>query len=168
MKDIVVTSDDTLIFDGKEYKCAIGKNGFTKQKQEGDLKTPLGCFSIKKVFYRPDTMDAPKTDIPVVALNIDDGWCDDPDDEKYNQFVKMPYKSSAENLWRDDEIYDLIVDLGFNDDPPIAGAGSAIFFHVARSNYSGTAGCVAVNKKDLLEILSKLKPGMNLCIQPND
>lgn len=166
MKDIIVISEDTLIFDGKSYKCAVGKNGFTDNKREGDWATPLGCFEVRKVFYRPDKLDPPQTNIGVVALHQDDGWCDDPSDRKYNQWVKMPYSASAENLWREDEVYDLIVELGFNDNPPVLGAGSAIFFHVARPTYSGTAGCVAVNQSDLLEILAKINPGTKLCVEP--
>jgi L,D-peptidoglycan transpeptidase YkuD (ErfK/YbiS/YcfS/YnhG family) len=67
----------------------------------------------------------------------------------YNQPVKLPYPASAERLWRDDHVYDLVVVLGHNDDPPVAGLGSAIFLHLARDGYPGTEGCVALAREDV-------------------
>ncbi len=63
---------------------------------------------------------------------------------------------SYEKLWRDDDVYDLIVPLGYNDNPPIAGRGSAIFLHVAKPDYAGTEGCVALAKDDLLDVLAQI------------
>lgn len=98
-------------------------------------------------------------------MREDDGWCDDSKDKKYNQFVRLPYSASHERLWREDELYDIIVVLGFNDDPPIPGKGSAIFMHIARPSYSPTAGCVAMNIGDLLKLLAGVEINTLLCIQ---
>lgn len=35
-ENIKVYSSGKLIFDGREYRCAIGKNGLTENKKEGD------------------------------------------------------------------------------------------------------------------------------------
>ncbi len=54
-------------------------------------------------------------------------------------------------LWRADHVYDLIVPLGYNDDPVVPGKGSAIFMHVAKPDYAPTEGCVALALPDLLD-----------------
>ena len=62
-------------------------------------------------------------------------------------------------LWREDGLYDLVVILGYNDDPPVAGRGSAIFLHVARPDYAPTQGCVALARPDLEAVLALAAPG---------
>jgi L,D-peptidoglycan transpeptidase YkuD (ErfK/YbiS/YcfS/YnhG family) len=119
----------------------------------------LGAWPIRYVYYRPDRVAKPETQLPVVALSPDDGWCDDPKDPAYNTHVKLPWPTSHEKLWRDDHVYDLIVVLGHNDDPVVPGMGSAIFMHLARADYSGTEGCVALGLNDLLELLREAEPG---------
>jgi L,D-peptidoglycan transpeptidase YkuD (ErfK/YbiS/YcfS/YnhG family) len=68
-------------------------------------------------------------------------------------------------MWRDDRLYDLIVVLGFNDDPPAAGAGSAIFLHVARPDFAPTQGCVALSEAALHITLRALKPQSHIEIR---
>jgi L,D-peptidoglycan transpeptidase YkuD (ErfK/YbiS/YcfS/YnhG family) len=92
-------------------------------------------------------------------LSPDDGWCDDPSSPQYNQHVMLPFAPGHETLWRDDHVYDVIVVLGHNDDPPVSGMGSAIFMHLARPDYTGTEGCVAVALPDMLNFLRAAKPG---------
>jgi L,D-peptidoglycan transpeptidase YkuD (ErfK/YbiS/YcfS/YnhG family) len=117
------------------------------------------------VLYRPDRVERPRTALTVAALQKDDGWCDAPGDPNYNRPVKLPYPKSAESMWRDDHLYDVVVILGFNDDPVIDGAGSAIFLHCARDDYGPTEGCVALKHSDLLDALSGLKPGAKIEIR---
>lgn len=109
-------------------------------------------------------MEQPQTALPVSALQQDDGWCDAPGDPNYNRAVKLPYPKSAESMWRDDHLYDVVAILGFNDDPVVDGAGSAIFLHCAREDYGPTEGCVALKLPDLLRALSGLKPGATIKI----
>ena len=89
----------------------------------------------------------------MIAIAPNDGWCDDATHELYNKPVKLPFDASHEKLWRDDHAYDLIVPLGYNDDPIMAGKGSAIFWHLAQPDWRGTEGCVAIEKAAMLEIL---------------
>lgn len=145
-----------LEFNGRKFRCAIGKNGFSSNKKEGDNCTPLGTYPIREIFYRADKISAPQTKLPLSSINQDDGWSDAPDSKEYNTKVKLPYPSSHEKLWRDDDLYDIVVVLGYNDSPPVAGKGSAIFMHIARPGYLGTEGCVALAKEDLLEVLKHL------------
>ena len=154
-------ANGTLTWDQHSVRAALGKGGLITEcnKREGDGKSPAGIYPIRYVFYRPDRVDAPETALPVVALTPNDGWCDDPNSSDYNRHVTLPFAASHEKLWRDDHVYDLVVVLGHNDAPPVAGMGSAIFMHVAREDYSATEGCVALALTDLLEVLKAARPG---------
>jgi L,D-peptidoglycan transpeptidase YkuD (ErfK/YbiS/YcfS/YnhG family) len=111
------------------------------------------------VYWRPDRLARPQSGLPVELLVAEAGWCDDPADVFYNRRVILPYPAGHEKLWREDHLYDLIVALGYNDDPVLPGRGSAIFLHVARPDYSPTEGCVACARDDLLVLLAAAKPG---------
>lgn len=163
--DIVVTPNGTLSYPDKTVRCALGRGGVSGAKTEGDGATPVGCYPLRRVLYRPDRVKPPETGLPMSALTPSDGWCDAPDDNCYNRPVTLPYPASAEALWREDGLYDLIVVLGHNDDPPVPGAGSAIFLHVARADYGPTEGCVAVARADLGEMLKRCRTGDRLCVR---
>jgi L,D-peptidoglycan transpeptidase YkuD (ErfK/YbiS/YcfS/YnhG family) len=159
------------LIDGKTYSCSIGKNGVTQDKKEGDNKTPVGRFPLRHLFYRPDKIpvETIRTGLPTQALTAHDGWCDEPKAREYNQFVDLQVfdkKISHEELWRSDNLYDVILVVGYNDSPIVPGKGSAIFIHIAREDYSGTAGCIAFSKSDLLEILPKLGRDSYLIVEP--
>jgi len=154
-------ADGTVTWNQHSVRAALGKGGVITEcnKREGDGKSPLGVYPFRYVFYRPDRIAAPDIALPVVAMAPDDGWCDDAQSPDYNRHVKLPFGASHEKLWRDDHVYDLVVVLGHNDAPPVAGLGSAIFMHLARDNYSGTEGCVALAQPDLLDLLKASQPG---------
>lgn len=152
---IEVRSNGTLTFNGKTYKCSLGRGGASTDKKEGDGKTPAGTYPLRLVYFRPDKMEKVETSLPTNVLNQSMGWSDDVNKPEYNKEVKLPYEGSHESLWRpDDELYDIIVVVGYNDDPPMPGKGSAIFIHVARPAFTPTDGCIALSKPDLLEVLS--------------
>ncbi len=156
MTNIRVESTSELVFKGKKYRCAVGSNGFTDKPREGDKATPLGSYSLRECWYRTDRLETPETALPLRVIHENDGWCDESTHPQYNHHVKLPFAASHEKLWRDERIYDVIVPIGFNDAPVVAGVGSAIFFHLAKPNYSPTLGCVAVAFEDMLEILRNL------------
>ena len=153
MSQIEVCGSGVLTFMGTTNACAIGRGGVAANKQEGDGATPIGEFSLRQVFYRPDRLDRPQTSLPVRSLRVEDGWCDDPGDERYNQLVTLPYAARSEKMWREDGLYDIVTVIGFNDLPPVYGHGSAIFLHVAAAELSPTEGCLALAMNDLLEVL---------------
>jgi len=146
---------------GRAVPCALGRGGVrnVEDKREGDGAGPAGVWPMRRVFYRPDRRAPPQTRLPLVALAPHDGWCDAPDDPAYNRRVALPYTASTEALWREDSLYDLIVELGYNDDPPVPGKGSAIFLHCARPGYPPTEGCVALAHADLEALLALASPG---------
>lgn len=142
-------------------RCALGKTGVTpaEAKREGDGASPIGVWPMRQVLWRPDRIAAPATGLPVVELIPQAGWCDDPADPFYNRPILLPYAASHEKLWREDHLYDLIVELGYNDAPVIPGNGSAIFLHIAREDYAPTEGCIACALPDLLALLADAKAG---------
>lgn len=140
----------------RRFPCALGRAGVRRDKREGDNASPLGLFPFRRVLYRPDREAPPATRLETRALTPGDGWCDDVADRAYNRPVALPYPARHEKLWRDDGLYDLLAIIGHNDDPVVPGAGSAIFVHVARPDFSGTEGCVAFRVEDLRWILERL------------
>jgi L,D-peptidoglycan transpeptidase YkuD (ErfK/YbiS/YcfS/YnhG family) len=161
--------DGQIDINGRTVRCALGKAGViaAADKREGDNRSPVGVWMIRQVLYRPDVYpNGPTTALPVEAMAPDDGWCDAPGDPAYNRPVKLPYPASAEQLWRDDHVYDLVGILAHNDDPPVPGMGSAIFLHLAREDYSGTEGCVALARGDLEALLAIARPGDAIEIAP--
>jgi len=153
-----------LRFEDGEYPCALGRGGVQGAKREGDGATPVGTFFLRQVFYRPDRLPQPASGLPVSALTRDDGWCDDPGHSDYNRLVKLPFEASHENMWREDNLYDVVVVVGHNDDPPEPGRGSAIFIHCAAADYAPTLGCVALARETLLGLLPRLTPDLALHI----
>ena len=148
------------------FRAAVGSGGIGAKTGEGDGITPVGVFPIRRILYRSDRIARPHVGMTLEAIRPDDGWCDAPADARYNRPVKLPYRASAEALWRDDHLYDVIVILGFNDSPVVHSAGSAIFVHVARDDFAETAGCVALALDDLLKVVSELSPGDMVAIRP--
>jgi len=155
-------------FGDRFWTCAIGRGGVTRDKHEGDGATPAGCWTLRRVLYRPDRMAAPATILPSAALSPTDGWCDDADDPLYNQPVTLPYAGRHERLWREDGLYDLLVVLNHNETPTVAGRGSAIFLHVAAPGYAPTEGCVALALPDLMTLLTVADGHTRVCIEADE
>ncbi|MBL1431520.1 MAG: L,D-transpeptidase family protein [Robiginitomaculum sp.] len=151
-----ILQKDKLLWSNENCRVAIGSGRLIEQeaKCEGDRATPTGIYSFRRVLYRKDRLLSPQTNLTCRQINEDDGWCDDPGDPAYNRPVSLPYKASCEELYRKDHVYDLLVVLGHNDNPPVLGLGSAVFLHLARADYSPTRGCLAVSEDDLRQILA--------------
>ena len=154
---IIVKKTKYLVFKNLKFRCALGKNGIKKKIKEGDLITPKGIFSLKKVYYREDRIKNLKTKLKKITIKKYMAWCDDPKSKFYNKQIKLPSRYNYEKLYRKDRIYDIIITLDYNTNPTIKNKGSAIFLHVAKENYEPTAGCIALKKKDLMHLLSVIK-----------
>ncbi len=159
--NFIAYSDGRFVMDGAETACVLGKGGVkaAADKREGDGASPLGTWPIRRLLYRPDKGSAPITSLPTQAIAPDDGWCDATDDPAYNGPVKLPYAASHERMWRADDVYDLVLVLGHNDDPVVAGMGSAIFLHLMQPDRRKTEGCVAVSRPDMELLLALAGPG---------
>jgi L,D-peptidoglycan transpeptidase YkuD (ErfK/YbiS/YcfS/YnhG family) len=161
---IVVSAAGELRWPGRVVRCALGRNGIRYDKREGDGATPAGCFPLREVYFRADRLAAPSTSLPASPISPNLGWCDDPADAAYNRPVRLPYAARHERLWRDDDLYDLVVAIGYNDDPVEPGRGSAVFLHVARPDFAPTQGCVAMTRADLSDLLRECRPGDQIAI----
>ena len=146
--------------------CAIGRGGscHAEDKREGDGCTPLGSWPIRAALLRLGKIAATGLSLPWRWIRSADGWSDDPADPAYNRPVRLPRAFSAESLIRDDDAYDVVIVLGHNDAPPVPGQGSAIFFHLSEGR--PTAGCIAIERSDMLRLLPLLAPGDAMEILP--
>ena len=142
----------------RQMACAFGRGGVTGDKREGDGCTPIGDWPLRKLYYRGDRLEFPETHLSTVRIGDDHGWCDAPEHKLYNQEVALPFEASHEVLNRDDHLYDLMIPMGYNDTDIVPGAGSAIFFHLAHTDYRSTEGCVAIALADMEQLLPMLSP----------
>jgi len=147
-------------------RAVCGRSGVRADKREGDGASPAGSFPLLRAYYRADRIAPPPTGLPISALRPDDAWVDDPADPHYNRPVTLPYPGRHEAMWRADRLYDLVVLIGYNTDPPVPGLGSAIFLHVASPDFAPTAGCIAVAREILAAVLGLLGPGSTITIRP--
>jgi L,D-peptidoglycan transpeptidase YkuD (ErfK/YbiS/YcfS/YnhG family) len=159
--NFIASSDGRMDVGGRVIRCALGRGGVkpAADKREGDGATPAGIWPIRRVLWRPDRGPPPATAFDLRPIGRQDGWCDDPQDPAYNRQVVLPYAASAEALWLESAIYDIVVVLGHNDDPVTPGLGSAIFLHLTQPDYAPTAGCVAIPRPELEALLAIARPG---------
>ncbi len=159
MRLLVDTGAGTLVTPDRRIACRIGVNGAcdADAKREGDGMTPRGTWPIRGVLLRGDRVPVPiGLRLPWRFIRSDNGWSDDLADPAYNRPVRHPYRFSAERLWREDGLYDVVVVLGHNDAPPVPGHGSAIFFHLTADH--PTEGCVAIAREEMLALLPAVDP----------
>lgn len=154
--DSAETSLGWAALGGRRWRCSLGAGGVREDKLEGDAATPAGEFPLRRIYFRNDRLVLPKVALPARPINEHDGWCDDPRAPTYNRLVRIPNEWSHEKMWREDGLYDVVVVVGYNDDPPEGEWGSAIFLHIARADFGPTQGCVAFARDDLLELLPLL------------
>jgi len=152
---IILKNKGTLIYDDFKFKCCIGKNGFTRNKIEGDGKTPIGKFSLGNLYYRKDRKHKPKTNLNIIEIKKNMRWCNDiKSKDYYNKLINFNQNIKSEKLFRRDYKYDFFIPIKYNWTSPTLEKGSAIFIHLTK-NYKSTAGCIAITEKDFL-ILAKL------------
>ena len=149
----IIIKKNFLLYKGYKLKCSIGKSGSTQSKKEGDLATPQGTFRFGLLYYRKDRVKLPKCKIRKKIIKKNMGWCNDSKSEKYNKEITFPFKFRAEKLYRREKIYDIFIHIKYNNFPVVKKRGSAIFLHIAKSNYRTTQGCAAISKKDFFKIL---------------
>jgi len=153
-----------LTVGGQTIPVALGRGGIRANKREGDGGTPKGTFRPRQLWWRADRHPRPRTFLPVRAIGPEDAWCEDPRSRHYNQPVRLNSDRGGDRLRRDDHLYDFIVEIDHNSAPRVAGRGSAVFLHLARSNFSATAGCVSMTKSSMLRLLRRMGPQTKIII----
>ena len=153
-----------LYYKGYKLKCCVGKSGIINSKKEGDLATPKGIFELGVLYYRKDRINLPKCKLDKQIIKKNMGWCNDSRSKKYNQKINFPFRYSAEKLYREDNIYDLLINIKYNFHPAVKKKGSAIFLHITNNKYKATKGCIAISKKDFFKIVPLISKNTRILI----
>jgi len=159
----------------KVFRCQIGARGFENvvKKVEGDKKTPIGKWRLVNLYYRPDRLSRPKSKkkntLKIQRITKYCGWCDDIRSNYYNKYLcinKLPSpKIGFEKLWREDNAYDIVIQISHNTNPTIKNKGSAIFIHCSFEDFRSTAGCIALKKRDLIFLIKNIKSDVYIRIK---
>ena len=142
------------------WTANVGTAGVSDHKQEGDGSTPTGSYSIGATIY--GVLADPGVSYDYHQLVCGDWWDEDPSSPTYNTFQHVrcgtnpPFGRDSEALWTTVPAYDYFAVIDYNDNPVVAGAGSAIFLHVDTGG--PTAGCVSLPESDLISVLDWLSP----------
>jgi len=159
----MVFSSGRLRYRGRYLAASCGWGGVTDDKREGDGGTPRGAHSIIGMYFRPDRIVRPSFWAkPILPGDI---WCDDPGNLYYNKFCRAPMSASFEDLRRSDPQYDLIMITDWNFPIAVPSLGSAIFMHQWRRPGAPTAGCIAMDRQNLIELAKFVMPGTKLIIR---
>ncbi len=151
---------------GRVWDVSLGIKGLSpnSEKKEGDLTAPIGLFKLGSAYGYSSQAPA-GSQWPYQPLS--EGWVcvDDPSSEHYNrvfnpdQGTKKDW-SSAETMRRKDHLYKWVINIEQNVDR-VKGCGSCIFLHIWRKPGSPTEGCTAMDEKNILTLLTWLKPEPN-------
>jgi L,D-peptidoglycan transpeptidase YkuD (ErfK/YbiS/YcfS/YnhG family) len=160
----ILIKNKKLIYNNYRIKCAIGKRGIQKKKEENDFITPIGLYKINYILYRKDRIKKLDTILKKLPIKKNMGWCDDSRSKKYNKLIKTPFTYSYEKLFKKENIYDIILVLNYNMNPIKKNKGSAIFIHIAKKGYKSTEGCVAIKKNELIKLLKDIKKNTKIKI----
>ena len=139
--------------------AVIGKLGFAVHKKEGDIKSPMGIYTIGTAFGRQPN---PGTKMPYIQTTPNDYWVDDSNSPLYNTLQEAPVNgrwNSAETMYI--KYYDYGFVINYNTTERTPYKGSAIFFHIWIGSSIGTTGCTATSEENLLTILKWLDPSKN-------
>ena len=131
-------------------------------KQEHDGRAPAGVFKIGKIYtYDPALPEG--ANYPFHQVTTADAWVDDVKSPDYNRFVTIPDPQSPPpwfdkaKMRQGDFAYHWLVEIRHNSDPPEAGAGSAIFFHIRRGETRPTSGCTTMAEPNLVKLIRWLR-----------
>ena len=161
---ILVKNKHTLQIYEFKFRCCIGKQGSTKNKKEGDKKTPIGTFGIENLYFRKDRKKKPSTLLKCIKIKKNMGWCDDIHfPNKYNKLFRIEKKIKHEKLKRKDYKYDFLIPIKYNFKKPVTVKESCIFIHLTK-DYKPTVGCIALKEKDFLIMLKLIKKNSKIKI----
>jgi L,D-peptidoglycan transpeptidase YkuD (ErfK/YbiS/YcfS/YnhG family) len=144
-----------------------GQNEPGLRKKERDGRAPAGVFEIGNVFGYDANLPA-GADYPYHQVTEADVWSDDPRSPKYNRHIVIDPKNPPDNYTHEkmrsgDFAYHWLIEIRHNSDPPIPGAGSAIFFHIRRGVNRPTTGCTTMAKTDLVKLIVWLRANRHPC-----
>jgi L,D-peptidoglycan transpeptidase YkuD (ErfK/YbiS/YcfS/YnhG family) len=139
-----------------------GQNESGRKKSEKDRRVPAGIFAIGKI-YTSDAALPAGADYPFHHVTDADAWPDDPTNPSYNRHVVFADPASRPGWFQKqkmkphDPVYRWLIEIRHNSDPIVAGAGSAIFFHIRRGVTKPSSGCTTMREQDIVEIVRWLR-----------
>jgi L,D-peptidoglycan transpeptidase YkuD (ErfK/YbiS/YcfS/YnhG family) len=162
--------------DGAAWPCRLGKSGLVwglginpapgdaTTKQEGDLRSPAGVFTIGGVWgYAPTIRKHPQLVYRKVTPR--DLWIEDPASPQYNRNVILDHQPATpwekkQQMKQSDPAHALKLFIAHNAPPTVVpNAGSSIFFHIWRGGGSrATAGCTSMDEAKLRTLISRIDP----------
>lgn len=168
---------DTWIPVGEPVRVLYGKNGLAwgkgelGQEQQGihkaerDKRAPAGVFALGTI-YTYDKALPDGASYPFHTITAADAWVDDPLNPLYNQHVVVdpanpPPWFEKQKMRLDDPPHRWLVEIRHNSDPPVPGAGSAIFFHIQRGPDRPSAGCTVMTQPAIVRLIRWLRKGDN-------
>lgn len=131
-------------------------------KKERDGRAPAGVFRLGKIYTYDDALPA-GAKYPYHTVTDRDAWVDDPKLPEYNKFVTIPDPANPppwfekQKMRHGDFAYRWLVEIRHNADPPEAGDGSAIFFHIRRGPTRPTSGCTTMAEPELVKLIRFLR-----------
>ncbi len=158
----VLDNNSKIIMQADAY---VGQNGMTKVKKEGDKKTPIGVFNVGLAFGTNEQINCI---LKYININENLYWVDDVNSIYYNRLVDITNVkqdwTTAEHLIDYPVQYEYALEIKTNPQN-VKGNGSAIFLHC--SNNIPTAGCVAIEKEKMRELLSVIDENTKIEIKSN-
>jgi L,D-peptidoglycan transpeptidase YkuD (ErfK/YbiS/YcfS/YnhG family) len=144
-----------------------GQNEPGLRKKERDGRAPSGIFAIGQVFGY-DAHLPPGGDYPYHQVTDADIWSDDPRSPNYNRHIVIDPKNPPDNYTHEkmrsgDFAYHWLVEIRHNSDPPVPGAGSAIFFHIRRGVNRPTTGCTTMAQDNLVKVITWFRAKRHPC-----
>lgn len=145
-----------------------GQNEEGLRKTERDKRAPAGIFRIGKI-YTYDAKLPAGSDYPFHQVTKADAWIDDVNNADYNRFItiidpaKPPPWFAKQKMRHNDFAYRWLVEIRHNSDPPVPGAGSAIFFHIRRGVDRPSSGCTTMAESELVKLITWLREGRHPC-----
>lgn len=145
-----------------------GQNENGIRKKERDGRAPAGVFRIGKI-YTYDAKLPAGADFPFHQVTSGDAWPDDPTHPDYNKHIRIPDPQNPppwfekQKMRHGDFAYRWLIEVRHNSDPPVAGDGSAIFFHIRRGANRATAGCTTMAENDLVRVIKWLRASRKPC-----
>ena len=149
---------------GLAWSGELAKGVSQKVKQEGDGNSPAGMFPLTAAFgvsTKPSALLMPYTKLDQFTECVDDVKS-----SFYNRIVdrmkvgNFDWKSSEKMLTVGPQ-YELGVFVGYNSFPVEKAKGSCIFLHIWKDESSGTAGCTAMERRNLQLLVDWLSPAKN-------
>ncbi|MED1862482.1 stalk domain-containing protein [Fictibacillus nanhaiensis] len=146
-----------------DMPAMIGYNGFARVMKEGGGASPTGIYNMGLGFG--SVAKPANSTYPYRVTTSYDYWVDDVTSPDYNKWIS--YSGDPTKRWKSFErmnhpLYKYGAVIKYNENPIVAGKGSAIFLHMWKSSSSATAGCVAVSEVNMKTLLtwmdSKKKP----------